>query len=305
MQIGLQFGASADRITFAGNVAEVNTGKAADVAVGVSMADPTQSDQIVDKVIFAGAGKVKGIAAKVVEAVARAVDVEEVAEIVTMVSTHFTLDGKAAGALKASTATAIATAAAKAINSKPGVNTANRADEMGEVAASIVGQLALNAGIDLNTKAKLISGIAQSVIKALSKKETVDVKNEAADLTFAAGIAGDIAFTLFKAKAAGLAVNDFNAIQAQLLKDIPKLGGAGYGPFKDADNVPQLGAILTAMNAAFLGSLAAPLKYEDGTRPARTTVGDDILAYPTNPSTLPLGTKTGSVIDPETDSRNG
>ena len=306
MQIGLQFGTSADRITFAGNVAGVNTGKAADVAVGVSMADPAQSDQIVDKVIFAGAGKVKGTAAKVVAAVARAVDVEEVAEIVTMVSTHFTLDGKAAGALKASTATAIATAAAKAINTKPGVNTANRADELGEVAASMVGQLALNVGVDLKTKVKLISGIAQSVIKALSKKETVDIKNEAADLTFAAGIAGDIAFTLFQAKAQSLITQgDFDAIKLQLLKDIPKLGGAGYGPFKDSNKVLQDGAILTAMNAAFLGSLANPLKYEDGTRPAPTTVNPDIPAYPTNPSTLPAGTKTGSVIDPETDSRNG
>lgn len=303
MQIGLQFGTSADRITFAGNVAAANTGKAADVAVGVSMADPTQSDQIVDRIVVLE--KVKGAAAKVVEAVARAVDVEEVAEIVTMVSTHFTLDGKAPGALKASTAVAIAAAAAKAINSKPGVSTANRADEKGEVAASMVGQIALNAGLDLKTRTKLITGIAQSVIKALSKKETVDIKNEAADLTFAAGIAGDIAFTLFKAKALGLSTTDFDTIKAQLLKDIPKLGGAGYGPYKDLAKVLQDGAIKTAMNDAFAGSLANPIKYEDGTRLAPTTVNPDIPAYPTNPSTLPPGTRTGSVIDPETDSRNG
>ena len=305
MQIGLQFGTSADRITFAGNVAAANTGKAADVAVGVSMADPTQSDQIVDRIVVLE--KVKGAAAKVVEAVARAVDVEEVAEIVTMVSTHFTLDGKAAGKLKASTATAIALAAAKAINSKPGVKTTNRADELGEVAASMVGQLALNTGLDLKTRTKLITGIAQSVIKALSKKETVDIKNEAADLTFAAGIAGDIAFTLFKAKAQGLSTVDFDAIKAQLLKDIPKLGGAGYGPYKDLAKVLQDGAIKTAMNDAFAGSLANPLKYEDGTRAASTSkVDPDITAYPSAyPSTLPPATKTGSVIDPETDSRNG
>lgn len=310
MEIGKQLGTSADRITFAGNVAFANPTKASEIAVGVSMADAKQSDQIVDRII--GIEKVKTAAAKVVAAVAMAVDVEEIAEIVTMVSTHFTLDGKGGTNLKASTATAIAAAAAKAINSKPGINTANRADELGEVAASMIGQLALNTTvdslgktIDIGTKVKLISGIAQSVIKALSKNETVEVKNEAADLTFAAGIAGDIAFTLFRAKTQGLiTAGDFDLIKAKLLLDIPKLGGAGYGPFK-VGTVLQPGAILTAMNDAFAGT--SPLnKYEDGTRPGDTTVNPDIPAYPkAYPSTLLPGTKTGSVIDPETDSRNG
>ena len=149
-----------------------------------------------------------------------------------------------------------------------------------------VGQLALNTTvdslgktIDIGTKVKLISGIAQSVIKALSKNETVEVKNEAADLTFAAGIAGDIAFTLFRAKTQGLiTAGDFDLIKAKLLLDIPKLGGAGYGPFK-VGTVLQPGAILTAMNDAFAGT--SPLnKYEDGTRPGDTTVNPDIPAYP-------------------------
>jgi hypothetical protein len=313
---------SARLTKFAADLTTANTGKATDIAVGVSMANPIYADQVVDKVVFltgAATGKTKGSVAKVVQAVGTAVDVEEVAEIVTQVATHFTIDGKAAGtvntdnALKASNATAIAAAAANAIQLKAGVKTSNRTDELGESAASLVGQIinsykngnlvfkAASASADL---AKLISGVTSSIIKTLSKTELVDTLTQKADLTAAANIAADVANTIFQAQTVlGLSATDFNAIKAQLLKDIPKLGGKGYGDYK-IGTVLTDGLITIGLKAGFLGDNT---RFESGVRNAATDVSQDpgITPYTTNPSTLTPGTKTGSVIDPETDSRPG
>lgn len=331
MSIGQQLveiGQATKLTTFAAALTGANTGKAPDIATGASLANPIYSDQIVDKVVFLPGGKIKGSAAKVVQAVSMATDVEEIAEIVTQVSTHFTGDGKAAGAitadnaLKVSTAAAIATAAAKAIQSKSGVKTANRRDELGETAASIVGQLidgfknnnlVLKKGsADL---AKLISSVTSNIIKTLSKKERVDNYSldanaqpvgtplavgatVAADLTASVNIAGDVANTLKQALTLNLIdLATFNVIKTQLLKDIPKLGGKSYGDYKLA-GVLTPGLITKALNLGFAGD---NVRFEDGTQV--NTTGD--AGYPTNPSTLNPTTKTGSIIDPETDSRPG
>ncbi len=328
MEIGAHFvdvGNSTRLTTFAANLTNANTAKASDIATGASLANPIYADQVVDKVVFltgANTGKVKGSVAKVVQAVGTAVDVEEVAEIVTQVATHFTIDGKAAGtvnldnALKVSNAAAIATAAAKAIQLKPGVKTANRQDELGESAASIVGQI-LNgykngnlvfkpatAVVDL---AKQISAVTASIIKVLSKKELVDTLTQQADLSAAANIAADVANTLFQATQAGggllITAGELDTIKTQLFKDIPKLGGKGYADYKVGTTLTD-GLITIAMKAGFLGDNT---RFESGVRSALTDVSQDpgITPYVTNPSTLAPGTKTGSVIDPETDSRPG
>jgi hypothetical protein len=365
MQVGAQFPEAAPitgyqasyKLTdFARALVVKNVAKASDIAVGASMANPILADQIVEKVLFltgnvdpnnavtsttnpSVAGKTKASVTAVIQNVSTAVDVEEVAEIVTQVATHFTIDGKAVAgkitadnALAVSNAPTIATAAATAIQLKPGVKTSNRQDELGEVAASLVGQLinVYKTGqlvytgtqfAQINALATAISTVTGNIIKKLSTTELVDNVNGVlhtgvtlqADLSAAANIAGDVANTIFQAISAlglnntvavtgqpvGGTKTEFQLIRDKLLLDIPKLGGK-YADYK-VGTVLTDGLITIALKDGFNQTNSASTRFEDGTQVNTTGAA----GYSTNPSTLNTTTKTGSIIDPETDSRPG
>lgn len=213
-----------DKAAFAASLA-ASTKKTTEVAVGVSQSSPQIAEDITDAVVFASAGKFKGQAAKIAGAVANAVDLEKAADIGTLLASKFTRTGTEGGSLKLSTATALATAVAKAINTHPSiagqhVTTNNRKDELGEVAATIVsGVLGKGYAIpnaptakELAAEQKAIIAIGKAVMKALSKKglpgdlvaPVIHDLNLPVDQRASGDIAGSIAQAIaFAATAAG------------------------------------------------------------------------------------------------------
>lgn len=189
-----------DRVAFAKNLVLASPTASSPITVGVSQTAPQLADTIVDGVVLLVDGKgkspFKANAAKIAGDVAYAVDVEKAADIATKVSSRFTLTGAGVNDLKLSQASTLASALAKAVNTQPRVSTANRADELGEIAASIVSQVLGKSGTDskgLANESKLVASIGTSIIKALSTKAAQASTTLAADQRAAGDIAGSIA----------------------------------------------------------------------------------------------------------------
>lgn len=148
-----------------------------EITVGASAADADQASGVIKAVLGRAVNdsdrSIFSKAVKIATAVSAAVGVEEAAEVAFEVATLMSVKGAVAGKpLQASTAGTLASGIAKAINSKAGVSTANRADEMGEVGAAIV--QGVLAGIPTEKDAiNIVSQVASSIVKALSKKELV------------------------------------------------------------------------------------------------------------------------------------
>lgn len=193
--------------------------------LGVALVDPVNAETIVKQAVLRSSKNRSG-AAVTAGFVARGVDVESAAEIanalaITTVKGAPKPDGASAN-LDITQAAAIAAAVSKAVAVKPGVSTANRVDELGEIAASIVNGVLGKARVGATTDAKgfaaesaLISSIAKSVFAAASKKLLPNVGSITVDLK---DVAGDVLGSIFqtiKATPAVAGTSGFN----QALKD--------------------------------------------------------------------------------------
>jgi len=296
-----------DKPAFAAGLATAAPKFVQNVAVGVSLADPTEADLITVRSITHAGGldtKATAKAATIASAVASVVDEEETAAIAQGVAAVMSPTGNTgktpntAKPIKLSLAGAMATGLAKALQTKPGVTTANRMDELGELAASMTKSVIGANGTDskaLTAEAKLITTIGSNILKALSKVPVLSGPNvptgpvEAnlvartqtfkADLWEARDIAGSIAQTI-------LASTTMTQAQKNLL----------LGTTPDANN-PTSGHTAGTLEKAFfkLGGTKT-----SGTALAIIKAFDDVLHN--------LGGakfEVGSDIDKETDNKNG
>jgi hypothetical protein len=234
-------GINADSIDFARELANANKKFVLNAAVGVSMADDGNSAGITlaaithdpaDKAALAGAAKTAG-------AVTLAVDVEQGTLIAHALGGATSATGTGAGKpLKLSQIPAIAAALAKSIQTKIGVKTVNRMDELGELGAILthhVINLFTNDTKGQAARSKMIATIGSNIIKSLSKKELNDQRTQAADLTEAEDVAGSIAQAIFDFAGLDQATKDaLLADGGTLVKALMKSAGKTYASAVDA-----------------------------------------------------------------------
>lgn len=204
------------KLTFADTLADTAPKFVQNVAVGLSLADITNTG-----LITANAIKHNGLldkvtiakAATIASAVASAVDEEQISQIAKEVSSLMVVAPTSTQPVKLSLISTLATGLAKAIQTKPGVTNFNRMDELGEVAASLTAG-AINKNTSdtkgLAAEAKLIATIGTSILKSLNKVATLPgnpnsntnaslitrTQTFKADLWEARDIAGSIAQTI-------------------------------------------------------------------------------------------------------------
>ena len=216
-----------DRVGFADLISDKNKKFVQNAAVGISITDPNNAEFITHKAIthdyalvgtkLIGDTAALGKAATIAGAVASAVDEEKAADIGLKLADAMSVNGTKTidKPIKLSSATALATSLAKAIQAKPGVKTTNRMDELGEIAAAIVKNILGKNGTDakaLSTESKLISGLGTAILKTLSKTSLSDKRDLKADQTEARDIAGSIAQTIFAASTTDVPATQKNTL---------------------------------------------------------------------------------------------
>lgn len=290
-----------DPVAFAKQIADSNKTFVLNAAVGVSITSPALAGKITAAAITHSPTldtKALGAAAKIAGAVALAVDEERAADVALelgdlMSDPKALLAGKP---IKLSSAVAVATALAKALQAKQGVSTTNTMDEIGETAsnliASILGKsLGKDAAAKAKAETKLVTAVGSAFLKALSTKPTLngeygtDAKLRLyaskatlkADQTEAQDIVGSIAQTILSyytaqnSVATGTAlIAPGSALEKAFLKLSGKKGSA------------DLAAATTAFNDVRGGLNSPATRFEDGTK----------------------AKINGSVNDKETDTRN-
>lgn len=269
---------AADKAQFAKDLTGRNPANASAVAVGVSITDPVHAENIV----FATATfnrSTKARVAAIAGAVARVVNIEKAADIGTKLATNL-----GTGGLKLSQAPAIAAAIAKSIQKNPGVPTSNRADELGELAASIVGGVLGKSATPL-AEAALVSSIGKQILKALSLKSKPNNLNLKADLREAADVAGSIAQTI--------SLNPFlTPGQKTVLLDVNGKLARKLSAFVGVKYAASVHAAIREVRAAGIGNVVAgsePIG-SGGILPSQTS---RVGKY-----------EIGSVNDPETPKKN-
>jgi hypothetical protein len=306
---------AANQETYGVNLsASVATASAGNVLAGVAvnLGDEVESGGSVYKVsnlistaLANEGGKLLPSAVKVATAVAGAVNEEQVANVATTVASLLGTSTK----LKLSAASSLASALAKIDETKPAVSYTNRADELGELAASIVagvlGKSSTGSTDAKNAAAeeKLISSIGAAVIKAIGTKlypNVVGVDKIPADLKDEVqDVAGSIAQTiLFKVPApnGGFDQSVQDTLLAQggaLEKALAKAAGSKYASLV-AQAFTDINTVVTALQTnpsgsrIFVGSKTEPIGV-DGF--VNTSIG---------PGTYEIG----SVVDDETPAKN-
>jgi len=192
-------GVGIDKAAFAVALSNSNKKFVINAATGASLADPQDAGDITAAAVTHDPTFDKGAlgkAAVIAGVVATAVDAEAAADIGAKLAAKMAKTTTALRPIKISLATTLAKNLAKAIQTKPGVNTANRMDELGEVGAAITGQI-LGQFPDTVSLSKAIIGVGKALILSLNKKELVDSKTQKADLTEARDIVGSIFQTIF------------------------------------------------------------------------------------------------------------
>lgn len=169
----------------------VSTVNAPSIAAGVALANVKNAADIAVTITNASLAT-QPKAATIGGSVALAVDVERVADIGQQITGLYSTQVKLP---KLSALGTLATSLAKAINTKPLVSHADRVDELGELAASLV-----DAVLDKRSatpEVSVLSNIGPSIIKGLSSALLINAGDFAADLKDAAqDIAGSIAQTI-------------------------------------------------------------------------------------------------------------
>lgn len=243
----------------------VKAGNGVKVAPGVVASNPEQAALIVQGLFASGDTKVAKQAAALAKSVGAVADIEQISNVALVFGRQI-----ASGSIKVTAAAGLAktlTAAIVAKSTLPGkLSIDNKADEVAEVAAFIVGGLVSNGAI-LNEKTgpKIMLAIIKSAIaggKANAKKGQT-----ALPANYIQDIAGSVAATVLNSNLSGK-VQD--AIRDFLVKKAGTIAGKANG----AD-------LAAAITSGFDITLNG--KYEDG------KIAD--------------ANKTGFVIDPETDDR--
>ena len=307
----------ADIETFGVNLA-TTTGAARSpgVAAGVAVTLGAATESVGGVTVSKAANLTKNIvlipanqasATKIAQAVATAVDVEQIANVATSVASILGQPGSKA---KLTAASALAKALATVIETKPGVTWSNRADELGELAASIVagviGKSSVAGKTDTQNAAlenKLISAIGTAIIKAIGTKLypnvqkangiRADLQDEVRD------VAGSIAQAISVAAASGAFTTGVQ--EALLLPTGPlatalaKSAGKKYAP----EISGSVGAFNDVNSLFTVGGTEASKIVTHGTH--TEPIGTNGQANPN----LPNGVyEIGSVVDDETPAKN-
>ncbi|MEA3207698.1 MAG: hypothetical protein QOE70_755 [Chthoniobacter sp.] len=213
--------ADSDYKSFAALIATgVSTAVAPNVAAGVAVTATTsastsfpQTAGEVAAAVARASTALKSKAATIAGAVALAVDVEQIADIGAKVGALYQRSIPADVNLpKFSAIGTLATSLAKAINTKPLTGTANRVDELGELAAELTRQAIARLGPTDPKLASTIAAIGSAAMKGLSVALLINGGGFAADLNDAArDIAGAIAQTISIGAREGTLTNDGQA----------------------------------------------------------------------------------------------
>ena len=250
---------------FAVALATANNKFSLNAAVGASLADEANAGLITAAVISIPNNKIGVAKAPLIAgAVASAVDEERASEVAYRVGELISETGTGGKPVKASSFKTLAAALAKAMQTKVGVTTRNRADEAGEQGALLTNAIIQAYGGSGQTDAKkikarnkLITDVGSSILKALSKKPVEESKTLLADQSAAADIAGSIALTINSSNLPAAQRTALLASGGILEKAFLKLAGKAGLPDSNA-----LKGAIADVNNNVAGALAG---YEDGT----------------------------------------
>lgn len=267
-------GIAGNKATFALQLANLSPKFVQSIAVGTSINDPANSPLITANVVTHNPTGDKAALAKVgiiAGAVAFVVDEENAAGVAGALGALMSDGGKTAGKpIKIQSAASLATSVAKAIQTKPGVATANRMDELGELAAVLTSAV-IAAILNDKSRAKAITAIGKAIGGVLSKKAVNETKTLPADTSEARDIAGSMALVV--------SISTLTADQkAALIGPDVKKGAIGKGVLAKAGK---------KTGADYLAAVAALEEVRD------------------NPGAAATKFETGSVTDKETDTKNG
>ena len=258
-----------DKTAYAVSLANAAPKFSLNAAVGASLADQSLAGAITKAVINHAPATDKGTVAKaavIAGAVATAVDEERAADIAFSVGELVSVKGTGVGRpVKESAFKALATALGKAIQSKPGVTTENRGDELEEVAALLTKGI-IDAFGAAPTEAKVaaardkaILGVGTTILKLLAKgyKDISKTVTPIANQTSADGIIGSIALTVRSGIGSSAALLTAGA---GLEKALVKLAGA-----KGSANLANANQALVDVRAGLAAAVTGPNAFEDGT----------------------------------------
>jgi hypothetical protein len=228
--------------TFAEGLANNTPKLVQSAAVGTSLAFPEFAGDITAKAIVHSGGSDKaalGKAATIATAVATIGDVETASLVAFSVGQKMSSTATVGSAkpIKLSLVTSMATNLAKAIQVKPGVNTANRMDELGELAAVIA--TTIIKGETISTKQlSLLTAAGSAIIKQLLKTQAPATNSafvfSKADLTEARDIAGSFALAISQASTAGGVADPLLVAGGKLETALAKAAGKASATVLDA-----------------------------------------------------------------------
>lgn len=271
-----------DAANFATGVAGANTKLVQKVAVGVTTSNPTAAGAIISGLLGATVTKeptVK-IAPKIAKAVGLVADVEQVQVMASSLAGAIT-SKQAVSTVKALVQGISGRDPKATVNGQGALSTINKSDEIGEVIAYFVASLAKNNAAfdailsDDKKGATLIFNIAKAVFQGAKVRtiRSIAQKSDALQLGLLAkpgNFGASLAFTLTQLVASG------DIAQSLVVEFARKIDSKAVNAIGGAKNAA---AIQAQFDAGFDPN-AAGQGYEDGTA-------------------------VGSVIDPETDIRNG
>lgn len=303
-QLSALIGSGADYKGFATSVASrVSTSLAGSVAAGVAVtaipgnAAPGggQAPGDIAAAVANFNAALQPKAAVIAGAVAVAVDVERIADVGGKIAALYQPTGSTSKLPKLTSIGALATSLAKAVNTKPFVDTKNRVDELGELAAEMT-RSAINTLTTANateaTYASALSTIGTSIMKGLSASLLIDGGAFPADLKDASGdIAGAIAQTISvmlggsNTPALQAIGNDLIAAGSTLEKALAKAAKA-------------FSSDVSGTNGAF-----AQVRNATGNS-GRLVTGSDPLGVGEVPTGQTGKYEIGSFVDPETPVKN-
>jgi hypothetical protein len=276
-QISQYVGATADNApAFATAVASANLGSLQKIATGVATSNSTEADAIVDALIAGTATgtQTKKLASKIAKSVGTVADIEQV-QLLSVTFGNVVTSKQVKSVAKALVQ---AISSRKPANGTGSLSLTNKADEVGEVVAYFTAALKTNTLTsatfnDAKAAGKLVLSIAQTMFKAAKVKTDKKIPQKSTDLQDAlvakpGNFAASLAYTITQM---GLSADVVAEITKQLTGSAAaKIGGAKY----KAQLVAQF-------QLGFAGDgVAGPATgYENGTA-------------------------VGSVVDPETDTRN-
>jgi hypothetical protein len=260
-EVDAQAGGTGNTAAFTLLVAKepINIALAAKIGTGGVAGDPLNGGPIVDTLLNENSlPKLKSGIASFAKSVGAVADIEEISEIAVAIGNQMTIGLGTTTAIKISAAKAVVTALAKAIVAKSTTadpirnSPTNKRDELGEVAAFMVGHMLNAATIGganggrpqvtaKNAGAKIL-GVILGAVNAAKGAKVASANGASFYGNTAADVAGSVAETLERMQAAGTITTEFyNEVKTFLLKKASAIGGKTNGF-----------AVQAAMDAGFL-----------------------------------------------------